>query len=243
MIAKVVSKEREYYSYVFAKFNPGFYETVIVFDDENEKFELINVYDTKPSLKRKIFIIDTDMEGMIEKSEIKLSLINTLKNCFGYDWIIENIELIKDIKSKNSIDKKYIELAKEINRKIEVSEWKYVKNEKDAKDLLHAAWGFHDAELDNISYKLKETYNDSSVVQVLFTGCWECDILLEFQRDVLIHFNIDDNCSHEIMGSNILFNDGYVYWVDDYIENVKDLSEEYIYFRGRSLKWKMINKK
>ena len=211
MIAKVVSKEREYYSYVFAKFNPGFYETVIVFDNENEKFELINVYDTKPSLKRKIFIIDTDMEGMIEKSEIKLPLTTTLKNCFGYDWIIENIELIKDIKSENNIDKKYIELAKEINKKIEVSEWKYVKNEKDAKDLLHAAWGFHDAELESISYKLKETYNDPSVVQVLFTGCWECDILLEFKRDVLIHFNIDDNCSYEIFDSNILFNDGYIY--------------------------------
>ena len=243
MIAKVVSKEREYYSYVFAKFNPGFYETIIVFDNENEKFELLNVYDTKPSLKRKIFIIDTDMDGMVEKPEIKLSLISTLKNCFGYEWIIENIELIKDIKSENNIDKKYIELAKEINKKIEVSEWKYVKNEKDAKDLLHAAWGFHDAELDNISYKLKETYNDPSVVQILFTGCWECDILLEFQRDVLIHFNIDDNCSHEIFDSNILFDNGYIYWVNDYIENVKDLSEEYIYFRGRSLKWKMINKK
>ena len=109
--------------------------------------------------------------------------------------------------------------------------------------MLHAAWGFHDAELESISYKLKETYNDPSVVQVLFTGCWECDILLEFKRDVLIHFNIDDKCSHEIFDSNILFNDGYVYWVDDCIENVKDLSEEYIYFRGRSLKWKMINKK
>lgn len=109
--------------------------------------------------------------------------------------------------------------------------------------MLHAAWGFHDAELDNISYKLKETYNDPSVVQVLFTGCWECDILLEFQRDVLIHFNIDDNCSHEIMDSNILFNDGYVYWVDDYIDDIKELNDSYIYFRGRSLKWKMINKK
>lgn len=73
MIAKVVTNGREYYSYVFAKFNPGFYETVIVFDDENEKFELLNVYDTKPSLKRKIFIIDTDMDGMVEKPEIKLS--------------------------------------------------------------------------------------------------------------------------------------------------------------------------
>lgn len=243
MIAKVVTNGREYYSYVFAMFNPGFYETVIVFDDENEEFELLNVYDTKPSLKRKVFIIDTDMDDMIEKSEIKFSLIDTLKDCFGYDWIIENVELIKDIKSKNKIDKKYIELAKEINKKIEVSEWKYVKNRKDATDLLHAAWGFHDAELQSISYKLQELYNDPSIVQVLFTGCWECDILLEFQRDVLIHFNVDDNCSLEIFDSNILFNDGYVYWVDDCIEDIKELNDSLTYFRGRSLKWKMITKK
>ncbi len=108
---------------------------------------------------------------------------------------------------------------------------------------MHAAWGFHDAILDNISYKVKEVYNDPSVVQVLFTGCWECDILLEFQRDVLIHFNTDDYNSYEIMDSNILFDDGYVYWVDDNIENVKEINNSYIYFRGRSLKWKMITKK
>ena len=34
-------KEREYYSYVFAKFYSGFHETVVVYDDENEKFELL----------------------------------------------------------------------------------------------------------------------------------------------------------------------------------------------------------
>lgn len=38
MIAKIVAKDRVYYSYVFAKFNPLFYVTVIVFDDENKKF-------------------------------------------------------------------------------------------------------------------------------------------------------------------------------------------------------------
>ncbi len=243
MIAKVVTKEREYYSYVFAKFNPGFYETVIVFDNENEQFELLKVYDTNPSLKRKIFIIDTDMDDMVAKPEIKLSLITTFKKCFGYGWMIDNVELIKNIKGNKKVDIKYIELAKKMNKKIELSEWKYVKNEKDAKDLLHAAWGFHDAILDNISYKVKEVYDDPSVVQVLFTECWECDILLEFQRDVLIHFSINDHNTSEIMDSNILFDDGYIYWVDDYIENIKEINDSYTYFRGRSLKWKMITKK
>lgn len=243
MIAKVVTKDREYYSNVFAKFNPGFLETVIVFDNENEQFELLKVYDTIPSLKRKVFIIDTDMNDMVEKSEIKLSLITTFKDCFGYGWLIDNVKLIKDIISKKEVDTKYIELAKKINEKIEVSEWKYVKNEKDAKDLLVAAWGFHDAILDNISYKVKKFYDDPSAVQLLFTGCWECDILLEFQIDVLIHFNFDDDSSYEIMASNILFDDGYIYWVDDDIENIKEINDSYTYFRGRLLKWKMITKK
>lgn len=243
MLAKIVTKDREYYSQVFAMFNPGFYQTVVVFDDENSRFELINVYDIKPSLKRMVFIIDTDMEEMINKKEIRLSWKTVYKECFGYEWILDNVELIKNIINGKVIDEKYILLAKEINKKIEISEWKYVKTKKDANDLLHAALGFHDAELKEISYKLKENYSDPSVVYVLFTGCWECDILLEFKRDVLVHFNINDLNSYEVLDSNILFNDGYVYWIDEYIEDINNIKDSFNYFRGRSLKWKMINKK
>ena len=106
---------------------------------------------------------------------------------------------------------------------------------------MTAAWGFHDSELNNISYKLMEI-GEPSVVQVLFIDCWECDILLEFKGDVLIHFNLDDRNTTEILDANILFNNGYIYWIDDYIEDVNNISEENIYFRARSLKWKMINK-
>ena len=74
MIAKVVTENKEYYSYVFARFNPGYYETLIVFDNETERFELVNVYNVKPSLKRKVFIIDTNTEGMIEEKIIKFIL-------------------------------------------------------------------------------------------------------------------------------------------------------------------------
>ena len=77
---------------------------------------------------------------------------------------------------------------------------------------------------------------------MLFTGCWECDILLEFKKDVLVHFNVNDNNTLEILDSNIIFHDGFIYWVDDCIENVSDITEEYIYFRARSLAWKMVVK-
>ncbi len=243
MIAKIVSGDREYYSHVFARFNPGWFECVIVFDNENKRFELLDVYKTKPSLKRKIFIIDTDMTDMVEKKEIKLSVTTTYKDCFGYAWVLENSDLMKRIKAGKQVDEQYIKMAEEQNKSIDTGEWKYVKNQKDAENLLSAAWGFHDATLKSISYELRESVSDPSCVRVLFTGCWECDIVLEFKKDVLIHLNCDDSATpDDIMDSNILFHDGFVYWVDDCIESVDDITEEYIYFRARSLAWKMITK-
>jgi hypothetical protein len=169
-------------------------------------------------------------------------LFDEYKDCFGYSWVLENCDLIKQIKDGKPVDEKYIKIAEEQNKTIDTSEWKYIKNQKDADNLLSAAWGFHDATLKSISYELNENYYDPSCVRVLFTGCWECDILLEFKKDVSIHFNFDDNTMPDIMDSNILFHDGFVYWVDDCIESVDNITEDFIYFRARSLAWKMITK-
>ena len=68
-------------------------------------------------------------------------------------------------------------------------------------------------------------------------------LVLTILNNILIHFNIDDINSYEINDSNILFDNGYIYWVDEYIDNIKDIKHDFIYFRGRSLKWKMINKR
>lgn len=239
MLAKIVSDNREYYSHIFAKFNPGWFECVIVFDTENKRFELLNVYNTKPSIKRKVFIIDTDITDMVEKKEITLSMTTIYKDCFGYSWLLDNCDLIKQIKDGKAIDEKYIKIAEEQNKHIDTSEWKLIKSQKDADNLLSAAWGFHDATFKSIRY-FRENYNDPSCVRVSFTGCYNCDIVLEFKKDVFIHFNYDDNTIPDILDSNILFHDGFVYWVNDSIKSVDDLTESYIYFRARSLAWKMI---
>ncbi len=91
-------------------------------------------------------------------------MVTKYVDCFGYEWILDDNELINSIKKGNKVDDKFIQIAKEINKLIEIGEWKYVKNEKSAKDLLATSWGFHDAELININYKLKE----SMMIQVLF---------------------------------------------------------------------------
>ena len=146
MIAKILTKDnREYYSYVFAKFNPGFHETVIVFDEEKDKFELLNVYEVNPYIIRKVFIIDADTNDWVSKDSIKVSLLSKYKECRGYDWMINDIELIKAIIDGKQVEDSYKTKAKKLNKNIDKSEWHYIKNQKDAEDLLTAAWGFHDA--------------------------------------------------------------------------------------------------
>ena len=240
MIAKVVKNGREYYSHIFASFNPGWYECVIVFDNENNKFELLDIYDRRPSLKRRVFVIDTDKTDMVKKKELNISIGTTYKDCLGYSWILENRDLIKAIKNGKDVDEYYIKLAEEINRNIDTSEWKYVNNQKDAENLMSAAWGFHDAVIKSIHYKINEQYDAPSCVEVLFTGCWECDIILKFKYDILVHFKVDDNIILDILDSSILFHNGFIYWVDDYIQNVERITEQCTYFRARSLAWRMI---
>ena len=142
MIAKVVTENKEYYSYVFARFNPGYYETLIVFDNESEKFELVNVYNVKPSLKRKVFIIDTNTEGMIEEKTIKLSFKINYKNCLGYDWVLHDIDLIQKIKEGSVVDEKFIILAKQFNDNIVYNEWTLVKNKKDIRNAYYLRISF-----------------------------------------------------------------------------------------------------
>ena len=76
----------------------------------------------------------------------------------------------------------------------------------------------------------------------MFGGCWSCEIILEFNRDVLIHFVSEDDCSNNFFSSNIIFHDGFVYWVGEDVESVSDIEDYLTYFKARSLKWKMINK-
>lgn len=241
MIAKIVSENREYYSHVFAKFNPGWNECVIVFDNENKKFEFVNIYEVRPCITRKVFIIDTDKTNFIEKDKIRLSLKTKYTNCLGYSWILDNRDLIKFIIDGKTVEEKYIKFAEELNSNIDYSEWKCVKNQKDADDLLAAAWGFHDSDIKSIIYEVKENYQEPSI-RVEFANCWNCNILLEFKEDVLIHYNANDAQIFEILESNIIFHDGYIYWVDPYVENVKDVTEKHTYFRGRSLIWKIVTK-
>ena len=52
----------------------------------------------------------------------------------------------------------------------------------------------------------------------------------------------EDDAFNCFYSSNIIFHDGFIYWVGEDVETVLDIEDYLTYFKARSLKRKMINK-
>ncbi len=238
MICKVLEENNiEYTSIVLAKIENGFYGKVVILDNTKENIIIKDLYRTSPSLKRKVFIVNNDTPGWCnKKGKIKGKLFKHNVSIQGYNWIINKVESMK-------FNEDDLKKAKELDNEIHYSEWNYVNNKKDVDSLLEAAWGFHDSYIYSISFT-SEPYNEEGFteknLQVVFKGCWECSIELIFEDIALIHYPLDSNMSDELFEGNVLFNDGYVYWVDEVIDDVSKIDDSFICFKSRALKWKII---
>lgn len=235
MIAKIVDKDkREYYSAVFAICGNGFDTAVIVYDDEKSRFSFIKMYGFTKDLVRSVFLIDNDKKDFINSKPIRIGFCKIVRNIRGYDWLVENDRLFIDILKNKQVDEGYREKAEKINKGISIKEWNLVKNGHDVENLMTTAWDFHDARIDKIIYKCE---NDST--EILFSGCWGCKIILRFQSNLTVHYS--DYEFAEIMDSNVFFENGYVFWVDNYkikSEEELNVSKYATYFKGRFLFWK-----
>lgn len=238
MIAKIVEKDkREYYSAVFAIYENGFDTAVVVFDDEKNVFSYVRMYGRTGVIIRNVFIIDSDDRDFVKEKTIRLSAFKELKHVHGYDWLVDNSRLFADILNNRPVKACWKEKAADINSRISVSEWNLVKNEQDVKSLMEASWGFHDGYIEKYNYDL-----ETNSVEVLFSGCWGSKSTLRFQTDPMTHCTFEGLFDDYIMDSNVFFENGYVYWVDDYaIHTEAELEEAKTanYFRARTLLWKM----
>lgn len=236
MIAKIVDEnKREYYSAVFAICDNGWNTAVIVFDREKYRFSFVRMYRHPKNLVRGVFIVDCDEEGFVENRSVKINPFKTIHHVSGYPWLVDNRELFIKILKNKQVDESYKETADRINQGIVIEEWTLVKNEQDMKNLMSAAWGFHDGVIEKIVEN-----GDSDSLEVVFSGCWGSRITLLFQSDV--HFSSDETESQEfIFGSNVFFENGFVYWVDDFdINSETELiaAKDIRYFKARTLSWK-----
>lgn len=236
MIAKIIEKDRrEYYSTVFALCDNGWDTVAVVFDEKQDKFSFIKMYHFTRDITRSVFIVDCDESDFEKEQNIKINLFKTLKNVRGYDWLVNDRKLFLNIINNKEVDECYKDKAKALNAKIEQNEWTFVRNEKDVENLMSVAWGFHDGIIEKI------TYNNKDNIEVVFSGCWGSKITLIFQANPKAHVSFDDEYCYYVMSSNIFFEDGFVYWVEEnQINSTEELNKypSVNYFRARALKWK-----
>lgn len=223
MIARVLDGEKEFCSYVFAQFIDGFKSTVIVFDGANNRYKKVQMYDTKPYIVRKVFIVDCD----------RAEWISPQKNFEGYAWLVNDPSLIKDIELGKPVAEEYVSRAVALNKTIVVNEWTEVTTDNGAENLLTAAWDFHDSTIKSIGY-------DKDKLTVVFEGCWNSTVVLEFEGDIALHYV--DNDMNPVFGSSIIFDGSHVFWVDEHIKGIEGITDDLIVFRGRKLRWKQVLK-
>lgn len=237
MIAKIVEKDkREYYSIVFAMCNNGWHTSVIVFDNDKNKFSFVKIYRYTKGLTRSVFFIDQNEQDFVQDRVIKINAFKKIKNINGYDWLVDNPKLFLDIVNNKPVSEEYCKKAIQLNEGIVLTEWTLVKSKQDVENLISLAFGFHDGIIERIVFNAE---HDN--LEVCFSGCWGSKITLSFQTDPAVKVSFDKKFIREIMSSNIFFENGFVYWVDyDAIGSVQQLEEnkDIQYFRGRALSWK-----
>lgn len=237
MIAKIAEdNKREYFSTVFALHNNGWHTAVIVFDNEKQQFAYVRMYPGNSYIIRKVFLIDCSKQDFLLNRSVKISPFRTLHNVEGYPWLLNDTKLFSDIVNGKDVDSRYKEIAIQRNASIHTCEWTLVQNKQAAENLQSTAWGFHDGIIESYRYDA-----DTDCVEVVFTGCWGSKITLRFQADPKVHIHLSDPIAYYVADSSIFFDNGYVYWTDDYsIDSEEKLcsAADVNYFAARALYWK-----
>lgn len=242
MIALINGTDRYFYSYVFALMKNESRVLAVIFDAVNDIFQLSDVYESKYSLNRKVSIIDYDTDGFIERSEIALASF-TATECCGYDWLLNNTDLLNAIEQNAPVDKKYTGMARELNSSIDLDKWHEIESDKEINELQSMAGGFHDSYLADIDYVRADADSQHKTkIRVTFELYNNYDLMLEFEGNIAIRYEFCTGANYIYLASVILGKD-YIYWVegsDDY--ELRDINENSDYFAAKKLRWKIIPK-
>ena len=240
MYVRVKYQNKKYYSYVFAHFEYDYMPYCVVFNNEENKFEIVSNLSKKSGGVRQIGYMNESEEGFIKKREMNINL-GVIRKCFGYPWLINNEELLRSIEEGLNIDEEYLKLAKEMNESIDKDAWNNVENEIDAEFFMEHVGAFHDSYLVGI----EGFFNDLDLetpgsLKLRFTTGGEFDVLVEFIGSVKVKY-LFTTCNRIYLSSVIFFNNS-VYWVDGNDELTSVDIEDYDYISSEKLRWKFIEK-
>ena len=239
MYARVKYKGKDYYSYVFAYFNYDYMPHYVVYDSIGEKFDIVACFSSKCNGHRQIGLIDEHEDDFVKKEKLNINM-GEIKGCSGYSWLIEDIEVLKNIEKSNQIDEKYTKLAKEMNASIDSDKWNDITNEYEAEDMMMHTGGFHDWYLISIT-AVSNPYSceEEATLKLKFNSQAAFDTILEFKGCIDINFSFETY--NRIYSSSVVFKDGMIYWMDNDEVDLERM-REYSYIGAKNLRWKFVLK-
>ena len=232
--------------YVSAVF--GYYEDITAKDDyqrylerihkpyfivwDSEKKRLIRWQKMAPNtsnLVKQILIVDSDQSGW-NMDEDGVGCVDFLSRELLDSFLDAEIQPPDILAKCHAMDDGY-----------KYNETPEIRTQKDIEDLEYASGDFHDAQI------IKEELQEDGTLYLRFDGTWGCEIEVWFWGD--LEYDTSSRHSEEWIpywtGSTLILRDGFVYFVDEYID-ADDITEDklksgyYCYFKARHMKYRII---
>ena len=243
MIAKIMLNDKEYWSYIFFICKCDYQTKAIAYNLNEEKFEFLSAFKNKYTSERIIYLFDYKEENLVKKDFIKINDYE-LNDCLGYEWLINNEEIIKDIINNKEIDSMYHKIAKELNESIDIFKWHEITNKDAADELMDIAGAFHDSYIRDVKAIFPRPHEPET--PTTFQMAFEMygnhfDILLEFEDEITLNYTFSTYLN-DVYLSSIVFFEGFIYWVDGGDDLLPIDLKDNPYIKSKKLRWKIIPK-
>ena len=197
----------------------------IVWDEKKER--LIRWHAMTPNTEHlipQILIVDSDQSNW-KTNEKGIGCVDFLSR-----------ELLDSFLDKEHQPEDVLEMCRSVDSDYTYEEIKQIKTGKDIEDIMWASGGFHDA------YIEKEEILNDGTLHVRFDGTWGCKIDIWFSGELEYDTSSrnPEKCDPCWFGSTILFQNGFVYFIDDDDMTVEEISKGYTYFKAREMKYRII---
>lgn len=216
-----VKSEDDYQRYLERIHSPYY----VVWDEAHTK--LVKCFAMQPNTKYLIplvLIIDSDQSRWVTDDN-GIGGLDFLPRDFA-DSVIESGVLPDDILQKClNADAGYV-----------YEPYKEILSGKDIQDLQWASGYFHDARI------AEEKLQEDGKLYLLFDGTWGCRIEVWFWGDLEYETASRDPEKWDPywLGSSIIRQDGFIYFVDDDEMTVDKITKDYCYFKARHMEYHII---
>ena len=224
MHAIVREKDGNYYITPVFGYLGGKYQYYFVWNKDRSRISKLSAYEENGRyLTRGIIIVDSDQSNWI-MDENGIGCVDSL-----------TLDQLEDMVCMNNQSEDILKKCREMDKGYEYEERTEIKTEKDAEDLMWAAGCFHDAFIE------KEEMQENGKLYVLFDGIWGCKVEMWFWGN--LEYDTSSRAEYGDkwwMASSILFEDGFIYFIDDEGITVDKIGKGYCFFKARHVQYHII---